>query len=62
MICAQNLLKKNTSSGWMIGPEMTVADLATYGRVLSFKARRYDNIPADLLDQFPLVNGAAALA
>jgi hypothetical protein len=42
----------------MVGGTMTVADLAAFGRVLSFKARKYDNIPADLLDKFPLVNGA----
>jgi hypothetical protein len=42
----------------MVGGTMTVADLATFGRVLSFKARKYDNIPADLLDKFPLINGA----
>ena len=37
-----------------MGDSLTVADLAAYGRVMSFKRGKYDNIPADVVDNFPL--------
>ncbi len=57
VVSAQRLLAKSTS-GWMVGSSLTVADLATYGRVMSFKGGKYDNIPATICDAFPLVSGA----
>jgi len=44
------------ASGWLVGGELTVADLALYGRVGSFLKGAYDDIPADIVDAFPRVN------
>ena len=43
----------------MVGDSMTVADLATYGRCMSFVLGKYDNIPGNIVDGFPLVKGAS---
>jgi glutathione S-transferase len=55
----QRILAKS-SSGWMVGSTLSIADLATYGRVLSFKTAKYDDIPANIVDAFPHVTGARA--
>ena len=44
------------ASGWLVGDSLTVADLALYSRVMSFKLGKYDNIPANVVDGFPKVS------
>ena len=44
------------ASGWLVGDSLTVADLALYGRAMSFKLGKYDNIPPNIVDGFPKVN------
>jgi len=34
----------------LVGDSLTVADLALYSRVMSFKLGKYDNIPGDIVD------------
>ena len=52
---------EKSSSGWLVGDSLTVADLAAYGRVMSFKLGKYDAIPADVVDAFPKTNGMLSL-
>jgi photosystem I subunit 11 len=44
------------SSGWLVGDSLTVADLALYSRVMSFKLGKYDDIPGNVVDAFPKVS------
>ena len=44
------------ASGWLVGDSLTVADLALYSRVMSFKLGKYDDIPGNVGDGFPKVS------
>ena len=44
------------ASGWLVGDSLTVADLALYSRVMSFKLGKYDDIPGNIVDGFPKVS------
>ena len=50
-----NLAKMQAANGgdWMVGPTLTIADLAAYCKLNSFVRGAYDDIPKDILDGFP---------
>ncbi len=41
-----------TGSGYFVGDKLTVADLAVYCRLQSFKGAKYDDIPADIVSRY----------
>jgi glutathione S-transferase len=44
-----------TGSGFIVGSRLSIADLATYCRLVSFVGGKYDDIPPGVVDGYPLL-------
>jgi len=48
-------LLETSGSGFIVGKQLSIADLATYCRLQSFVGGKYDDIPPNIVDGYPLL-------